>query len=129
MDGFSEFRMLLEVGEFQFDNILEFELLDGWDIEEVVGEIDCGIELPIDQSDLGVLVLVTIWVFLVFRGEVIGGDDSDPFAGGFSSIREDEIVGFDVINEGMDRTGRVCGTLFVVRQERFGLFDGECRQI
>lgn len=116
MDGFSEFRMLLEVGEFQFDDILEFELLDGWDIEEVVGEIDCGNELPIDESDLGVLVLVTKWVFLVFRGEVIGGDDPDSFAGGFSGIREDEIVGLDIVNEGVDRAGGIRGTLFVVRQ-------------
>jgi hypothetical protein len=125
VDGLGEFRMLLEVSEFQFDDVLGFEELDGGDIEEVFGEIDGCIEWPIDQSDLGVLVLVSEGVFLVFGGQVIGGDDSDPFAGGFSGVGKDAVVGLDLADEGVDRAGRVCGPLFVVGQESFDLFERE----
>lgn len=44
VDGLGEFGMLLEVSEFQFDDVLGFEELDGGDIEEVFGEIDGCIE-------------------------------------------------------------------------------------
>ena len=60
--------MLLEISEFQFDDVLGFEKLDCWDIEEVFGEVDGGIELPIDESDLGVFVLVAEGIFLCFGG-------------------------------------------------------------
>ncbi len=82
MDRLREFGVLLEISEFQFDDVLGFEKLDCWDIEEVFGEFDGGIELPIDESDLGVFVLVSEGIFFVFWGEVIGRDDTDSLAGG-----------------------------------------------
>lgn len=75
------------------------------------------------------MVLVSEGVFLVFGGQVIGGDDSDPFAGGFSGVGKDAVVGLEFADEGVDRAGRVCGPLFVVGQEGFDLFEREGRQV
>lgn len=105
MDRLREFGVLLEISEFQFDDVLGFELLDRWDIEEVFGEFDGGIELPIDESDLGVFVLVSEGVFLVFWGEVIGRDDTDSLAGGFSGVGKDTVTRLDIVDEGVDRAG------------------------
>lgn len=68
VDRLGELGVLLEISQFEFDDVLGFEELDCGDIEEVFGEVDGGIELPIDESDLGVLVLVAEGVFLVFGG-------------------------------------------------------------
>ena len=129
VDRLGELGVLLEISQFQFDDVLGFELLDRWDIEEVFGEVDRGIELPIDEADLGVFVLVAEGVFLVFGREVFGGDDPDPFAGGFSGVGKDTVRGLDLVDEGVDKAGRVCGPLFVISQERFDLFEGEGRQV
>ena len=129
VDPLGELGVLLEISQFQFDDILGFELLDCWDIEEVFGEVDRGIELPIDEADLGVFVLVAEGVFLVFWGEVIGGDDPDSLAGGFSGVGKDTVIGLEFVDEGVDRAGRVCGPLIVVSQERFDLVEGEGRQV
>jgi hypothetical protein len=105
VDRLREFGVLLEISEFQFDDVLGFEKLDCWDIEEVFGEFDGGIELPIDESDLGVFVLVSEGVFLVFWGEVIGRDDTDSLAGGFSGVGKDTVTWLDIVDEGVDRAG------------------------
>ena len=129
VDPLGELGVLLEISQFQFDDILGFELLDCWDIEEVFGEVDRGIELPIDEADLGVFVLVAEGVFLVFWGEVIGGDDPDSLAGGLSGVGKDTVTRLDIVDEGVDRACRVCCPLFLVRQERFDLLDRESRQV
>ena len=128
-DRLGELGVLLEISQFQFDDVLGFELLDCWDIEEVFGEVDGGIELPIDEADLGVFVLIAEGVFLVFGREVLGGDDPDSLAGGFSGVRKDTVTRLDIVDEGVDRAGRVCGPLIVVSQERFDLVEGEGRQV
>ena len=129
MDRLREFGVLLEISQFQFDDVLGFELLDRWDIEEVFGEVDGGIDLPIDESDLGVLVLVAEGVFLVFGREVFGGDDPDPFAGGFSGVGKDTVVGLEIADEGVDGACGVCGPLIVVSKKGFDLLDRESRQV
>lgn len=63
--------------------------------------------------------------FLCLGGQVIGGDDSDPFAGGFSGVGKDAVVGLEFADEGVDRAGRVCGPFFVIGQEGFDLFERE----
>ena len=65
----------------------------------------------------------------MFGGKVIGGDDSDPFAGGFSGVGKDAVVGLEIADEGVDRAGRVCGPLIVVSQERFDLLEREVSQV
>ena len=129
VDRLGELGVLLEISQFQFDDVLGFELLDRWDIEEVFGEVDRGIELPIDQADLGVFVLVAEGVFLVFWGEVIGGDDPDSLAGGFSGVGKDTVVRLEFADEGVDGACRVCGPLIVVGQKGFDLLDRESRQV
>ncbi len=129
VDPLGELGVLLEISQFQFDDVLGFELLDRWDIEEVFGEVDRGIELPIDEADLGVFVLIAEGVFLVFWGEVIGGDDPDSLAGGFSGIGKDTVVGLEIADEGVDRACGVCGPLIVVGQKGFDLVEGEGRQV
>ena len=105
MDRLRELGVLLEISEFQFDDVLGFEKLDCWDIEEVFGEVDGGIELPIDESDLGVFVLVSEGIFFVFWGEVIGRDDTHSLAGGFSGVGKDTVTRLDIVDEGVDRAG------------------------
>ena len=129
VDPLGELRVLLEISQFQFYDVLGFELLDRWDIEEVFGEVDRGIDLPIDEADLGVLVLVAEGVFLMFGRKVIGGDDPDSLAGGFSGIGKDTVVGLEIVDEGVDGACRVCCPLIVVGQERFDLVEGESRQV
>ena len=129
VDRLGELGVLLEISQFQFDDVLGFELLDCWDIEEVFGEVDGGIDLPIDETDLGVFVLVAEGVFLVFWGEVIGGDDPDSLAGGFSGVGKDTVVGLEIADEGVDGACGVCGPLIVVGQKGFDLLDRESRQV
>ena len=129
VDRLGELGVLLEISQFQFDDVLGFELLDCWDIEEVFGEVDGGIDLPIDETDLGVFVLVAEGVFLVFWGEVIGGDDPDSHAGGFSGVGKDTVVGLEIADEGVDGACGVCGPLIVVGQKGFDLLDRESRQV
>ena len=54
---------------------------------------------------------------------------NEPFAGGFSGVGKDTVIGLDLVDEGVDKAGRVCGPLFVISQERFDLFEGEGRQV
>jgi hypothetical protein len=53
----------------------------------------------------------------------------DPFAGGFSGVGKDTVVGLDLVDEGVDGACRVCCPLIVVGQERFDLVEGEGRQV
>jgi hypothetical protein len=57
--------------------------------------------------------------------------ESDSLDGQWAidGVGNDTVTWLDIVDEGVDRAGRVCGPLFAIRQERFDLFDGQSRQV